>query len=552
MDMKYTALYWALRFVENDLDIHTKAYGDYKITINAEKQTVDYGNAIMSENNGLFRHKDFVIFECVDRLLSKGYAPSSIKICAVGSPQDIIVLGKNSEDISIICEQWGNDFETASTSFSASDNPYSVLYTSRLASGLLEFKSHIIANETDYNHGIFEDNAPLSNYKLTKAKSAQIEQTNDIADFEIFEDELVTYKGKSKIVKVPNGVITIGASAFWNNTFVEKIILPDSLERIGGDCFYYCTNLKKVNIPCRVWIMGNNPFAGCPLIEITNNSPSFILENGVLFNSDKTNLIHYTIEKPDTEYYVPDGVICLGKHCFYACDNLKRIIVPSSVIRFENNPFACCTKLDIENHSPYYIFESGIIYNKFKTTIVGCLNKTELDRFVVPESVTLISRNSFWNCKGIRHIVLTKNIDRIGYNPFAGCESLLIESENPLFKIVDGIVYNPEKTHLLCATDKAVGQFFKIPDGVTHINRGVFSGCSSLQSIDFNQVTYIDKSSFTNCTSLKEIVLSDKVTYIGEWAFSYCNNLLKASIGKNTFIDKNAFNECPVAIEWRG
>ena len=31
MDMKYTALYWALRFVENELDVHLKDYSGYKI-----------------------------------------------------------------------------------------------------------------------------------------------------------------------------------------------------------------------------------------------------------------------------------------------------------------------------------------------------------------------------------------------------------------------------------------------------------------------------------------------------------------------------------------
>ena len=39
MDMKYTALYWALRFVENELDVHVKEYSGYKIIIDAEKQS---------------------------------------------------------------------------------------------------------------------------------------------------------------------------------------------------------------------------------------------------------------------------------------------------------------------------------------------------------------------------------------------------------------------------------------------------------------------------------------------------------------------------------
>lgn len=67
--------------------------------------------------------------------------------------------------------------------------------------------------------------------------------------------------------------------------------------------------------------------------------------------------------------------------------------------------------------------------------IVGCLNGSQIDSLRVPETVSLISRNSFWNCKGVKKIVITKNVDRIGYNPFAGCENLIIESENDNFVV---------------------------------------------------------------------------------------------------------------------
>lgn len=60
MDMKYTALYWALRFVENELDVHVKDYSGYKIIIDAEKQSVNYGGKIKVLSNDLRflkRHK---------------------------------------------------------------------------------------------------------------------------------------------------------------------------------------------------------------------------------------------------------------------------------------------------------------------------------------------------------------------------------------------------------------------------------------------------------------------------------------------------------------
>ena len=545
MDMKYTALYWALRFVENELDVHVKDYSGYKITIYANEQVVDFGDKIKLEdftNSGktakqtkrypLDLHKSFVVLELIDRLLTNGYNPEHIKIF-VNSPIVDVVLDTGNYYATIHCIAWGD----YAGGVELVDADYELTYASRLVSGLLEYKGVYYADGFEFMVGVGSN-----------SNNVKIEATSD---FEIVGDELITYKGKSKIVKVPEGIAAIGASAFWNNTFVEEIILPKSLKRLGGDCFYYCTNIKKVNIPSEVWIMGNNPFAGCPNIEIINESPYFVLENGVLYNKDKTNLIHYTINKTDKEFIVPDGVTCLGKHCFFYCDNLEKIVVPESVIRFENNPFSGCTKLKVENHSPYYHFEDGVIYNKFKTTIIGCLNGSKIDRLIIPETVTLISRNSFWNCKYVKNIVITKNVDRIGYNPFAGAENLLIESESPLFIDENGIIYDQNKTHMLCTTNRAVGKSFIVPNGVTHINRGVFSGCKDLEKIDFNGVTYIDKSSFTNCVALKEVYIPDGVTYIGEWVFSYCTGMKTISISKKTFVDKNAFNECPAEIIWR-
>lgn len=528
-DMKYTALYWALRFIENDLDIHKKSYNGYEITIYAEKQYVDFGNRIKGVREyPLITHESFVVLECVDRLLEMGYVPEEITI---GSHSNITIC-KNNKTIWIECEDWDSYKGVGDV---AMDFDYEIVYTSRLVSGLLEYKA-------------VASHAACCDYYGVGANNQKIEV---FTDFEIIGDELVRYKGKNKLVIVPEGITTIGASAFWNNTYVKEVVLPSSLKRIGGDCFYYCTNLERVTIPKNVWIMGNNPFAGCPKLSLKNESEHFVLEHGVLYDEDKTMIIYFPVNDKRTEFAIPEGVSCIGKHCFFACDNLEKITIPNSVIKLENNPFSGCTKLNIKNHSPYYHFENGVIYNKFKTTIIGCLNGSQIERFEMPDSVTLISRNSFWNCKGIKHLVIGEGVNRIGYNPFAGCENLLLESKSPYFPCENGIIFNKDKTQILCATNKAVGKSFTVPDGIKSINRGVFSGCVDLEKFNFGNVEYIDKSSFTNCKSLKKLYIPDTVKYIGEWAFSYCTSLEFVSIPKHTKIDKNAFNECPVTIERR-
>ena len=546
-DMKYTALYWALGFEEVDLDIYRKIYPKAQIVIDAEKQTVNYrgGIVVLSDACGfLERHKDFVILECLDRLLKKGYAPEDVVVDGRTGCPDIHLKGAD-----IICEQWGTDYWDKLKNFYPKKGIV-ILYTSRLVSGLLEYKNCISCDGELWDKGIFEEEIQPYKWNFSRYKTKTFPSAEQ-KGFQIFEKELLFYSGTDKHVVVPEGITSIAASAFWNNTHIEEVELPQSLEKLGGDCFYYCKNLKKVNIPKNVHIMGDNPFAGCPGLKLTNESPYFRLQDGVLYNRAKTSIIYYPINKSAGEFIIPDGVKIVGKHSFFACNNLRKIIIPYSVTLLKNNPFSGCERLEVENHSPNYIFDSGVIYNKYLTSVIGCLNGTEADELILPKTLTSINRNSFWNCKNIKKLMIPKSVVRIGYNPFAGCEKMMLYGNPTGYQIQDGIIFSRDKSALCCATDSAVGEKYVVPDSVGIIGRGAFSGCKSLKKINLNQVTYIDKSAFTNCSSLETVFIPDSTAYIGEWVFAYCINLRQVSIKRGTSVDRNAFNECPAEIIWR-
>ena len=103
-DMKYTALYWALRFHETAEDVHVKSYNGYRVTIYAEKHSVDFGEKIQNGRKyDLNSHKSFVVLECIDRLLTKGYSPEKIMIAS-----DFFDIRLNVRDstVGINCFAW--------------------------------------------------------------------------------------------------------------------------------------------------------------------------------------------------------------------------------------------------------------------------------------------------------------------------------------------------------------------------------------------------------------------------------------------------------------
>lgn len=540
-DMKYEALYWALGFEELNKGIFTKVYNNnFKVEINADKQQVDLGNKISIVNGEtllLTTHKSFVILECIDKLLTMGYKYSEI-IIDLDNEYDIYC-----KDLYIKCYEW-NNLEEDKIEFKK-DTFKSISYESRLISGVIERRTSIkTADGSIYNHGIFESESRLDNYNLYNSSDIISD------DFIVKAGVATKYTGNKSIVVVPEGVTELAPCLFWDNQVIKEVILPDTLVNISGDTFYNSSNLRKVNIPKNVKFMGNNPFAGCPNIEVNNESPYFNLVDGVLYNRDFTRLIYYPISKKDDRYEIKEGCRILGKHSFYLCDNLKKVIIPSSIIKLENNPFSGCTKINLVNKSDYYHIDDSVIYDKDYSSVIGCLNSINTDCLVLKD-VKRICRNSFWNCKGIRKIVLPKTLESIGYNPFVSCSNIEFESNSENYMVYDNALYTADKSKLVCYPAKyAIGDIY-LPDEVITLERGAFSGCDRMTNIHLHNVSIISKTCFTNCNSLEKVYCSDLVTYIGEWAFAHCTNLKEVSVYKDCFIDNNATLNSNVNINIR-
>lgn len=219
-------------------------------------------------------------------------------------------------------------------------------------------------------------------------------------------------------------------------------------------------------------------------------------------------------------------------------DRLERVVLPTSLIKLENNPFSGCSKLKLESKTEYYHIEDFVIYDRDYKSVIGALNSIQTQELKL-KSVERICRNSFWNCKGLNKIVLPTSLKDIGYNPFVGCSHIQFENKSAHFKVENGILYNKTKSKIICyPSEKAVGDVH-IDDTVIELERGAFSGCDKMTSINLHNVSIISKTCFTNCSSIKNIYCSDLVSYIGEWAFAHCRSLKEVSVFKDCYIDNN-------------
>lgn len=231
---------------ENAKDIFVKKYQEgYVIEVDFGKEAISYGDKITCESKttqNFSQAENFVVLECVNRLLEKGYKPENItleKTWAAGHGTsgrlDICVSRDDgSEYLLIECKTHGKEFEKEFTRMNkdggqlftyfkfSNKADVIMLYSSELKGKEIVFRNEIVKIEDDYRTGDVKDFYEKWN-KLTK-------------DNGVFDSWVNPYNFESKALTINDlEEIRQEDSSFIFNRFLE--ILRHNVVSDKGNAF---------------------------------------------------------------------------------------------------------------------------------------------------------------------------------------------------------------------------------------------------------------------------------------------------------------------------
>lgn len=196
-----------------------------------------------------------------------------------------------------------------------------------------------------------------------------------------------SYKGTEATVDIPaqiNGIQVYGinSNAFYNNTSVKIITVPDSVQFIGYNAFSFCSNLKMVLLPTNLKTLRGDVFTGTACI---NNQKTAVKYVGISPFNPNTKTWIVDCEETAKSVSIDSAAKYIGDEAFNACYNLTSLVIPSNIESIGHMGVANCMEL------------KSVTLNEGLKSIgeVAFYYCEKLKSVTIPASVTSIGEQAF-------------------------------------------------------------------------------------------------------------------------------------------------------------
>lgn len=205
-----------------------------------------------------------------------------------------------------------------------------------------------------------------SNLTIQSGNPAVEDAAKDAANEQLFDFEfilnntavvVISYKGTAADVTIPSRykgkpVTVIDPVAFYNNSAVTSVTIPDSVTAIPDYAFGYCSQLTNISIPNSVTFIGFSAFNSCTSLKsITLPSSLSTIQSYAFYNCENLKTIR-----------IPVSVTSIGNYAFDVCPSLMTVTYPGSKTQWDD---------DITKGSNNDVLENHLICAKLEATFTA-------------------------------------------------------------------------------------------------------------------------------------------------------------------------------------
>lgn len=364
---------------------------------------------------------------------------------------------------------------------------------------------------------------------------------------------------------IPEGVLSVGDSAFATCEELTSVSIPVSVLEIGGSVFCSCKNLRKITVA-----EGNARYTGEGGCLI--NKQNKILVAGGINSTVPAGVVTIGagafMGADIADIAIPEGVEIIENEAFRDCVSLASVSLPTSLIAIGEDAFRGCRALKTVKYSGSPSMWQNMRIDRGNDALTNAKNGVS-------------SGASYGGYTPSRYGSEESTRERTPYGSYGGSYSAggyggaytpgAYESARPDFgnnsfgmgapdysegkkqgKIVcfggmeEAIMYGIKEIKDGAYSGRTDIISIELPESVKTIGKNAFGGCARLESITVPaDVTSIGERAFSGCSKLAEISLPEALEKLGAGAFYGCKALKEAEItAKVKTIGADAFANC--------
>lgn len=354
---------------------------------------------------------------------------------------------------------------------------------------------------------------------------------------ELSEEQLASVE----TLELGRDLTSLDPDAFRGCTRLRELTLPDGLTAIGAGAFADC-KLETITIPASVTQIAEGAFRGCTTLKeilVEAGNPSYVSVDGVLLSSDGRLLLCYPGSREARGYRVPEGVTRIADYAFSGFLLTETLFLPASVTEIGPDALSRCyglAAIKVNGDNPAFSAADGVLYDRDKRVLLRYPSAKTSARFSLPKSVEEIGPCAFCENYELSEVTLPERLTTIGRGAFSGC-SFLKKINFP-----QSVAEIGEEAFLSCSRLTEI----RLPQSLTSLGARAFAYCYELRELTLpGGVQLLGEEAFLRCDVLRTATLDEGVPAVGAGMFRQCGELEEVSLPQSvTAVGAEAFADC--------